>query len=117
MRALSPRTWTWAGWPNCGGSFHSWRIGSSDREPCLPALTRTRQSATVHESAPRLEWPVSTVAEPQQPHFPGTEAEHGPKNVTGRLGTYAANRVRAFVGSPWQRRLSRGALVVPAVRR
>jgi preprotein translocase subunit SecA len=57
---------------------------------------------------------VSTAVEH---HLPGTEAEHAPLNVTGRLGSDPANRVRALVGSPWQRRLSRAALLVPAVRR
>jgi preprotein translocase subunit SecA len=59
---------------------------------------------------------VSTVAEPHPHPLPGTEAEHGPKNVTGRLGTSAVNRFRALLASPWQRRLSRAALLVPAVR-
>jgi preprotein translocase subunit SecA len=60
---------------------------------------------------------LSTVAEPQHQHLPGTEADHGPKNVTGRLGTMPVNRFRALFGSPWQRRLSRAALIVPSVRR
>jgi preprotein translocase subunit SecA len=60
---------------------------------------------------------LSTATEPQQHHLPGTEAEHGPKNVRGRLGSYPSNRVRSLIGSPWQRRLSRAALLVPACRR
>ena len=60
---------------------------------------------------------MSTVVEPQSHPLPGTEAEHGPKNVTGRLGIRPVNRFRALFGSPWQRRLSRAALLVPAVRR
>jgi preprotein translocase subunit SecA len=60
---------------------------------------------------------VSVAAEPQNHPLPGTEAEKVPQNVTGRLGLYPANRLRALVGSPWQRRLSRAALLVPACRR
>ncbi len=60
---------------------------------------------------------MSTVVEPHAHPLPGTEAEHGPKNVTGRLGIRPINRFRALFGSPWQRRLSRAALLVPAVRR
>jgi preprotein translocase subunit SecA len=59
---------------------------------------------------------VSTVVEPQH-HLPGTEAEHGPKNMTGRLGLDPVNRIQAVFGSPWQRRLSRAALLVPSIRR
>jgi preprotein translocase subunit SecA len=61
---------------------------------------------------------VSSVAEPQEHHhLPGTEAEHGPQNVKGRLGPSPVNRFRALCGSPWQRRLSRASLVIPACRR
>ncbi|HYH64054.1 MAG TPA: preprotein translocase subunit SecA [Urbifossiella sp.] len=38
------------------------------------------------------------------------------ENVPGRLGTGPVNRVRAAAGLPWNRRLSRAALMVPAIR-
>jgi preprotein translocase subunit SecA len=62
---------------------------------------------------------VSTVAEPQYDHhhLPGTEVASGPTNMPGRLGSSPVNRFRALFGSPWQRRLSRAALLVPSIRR
>ncbi|QDU19659.1 preprotein translocase subunit SecA [Urbifossiella limnaea] len=38
------------------------------------------------------------------------------ENVPGRLGTVPVNRVMSAAGMPWQRRLSRAALMVPAIR-
>jgi len=38
------------------------------------------------------------------------------ENVPGRLGTAPVNRVRAAAGLPWNRRLSRAALMVPSIR-
>jgi preprotein translocase subunit SecA len=38
------------------------------------------------------------------------------ENVPGRLGTAPVNRVFAATGMPWQRRLSRAALMVPSIR-
>lgn len=38
------------------------------------------------------------------------------ENVPGRLGTTPVNRVVAATGLPWQRRIARAALFIPAVR-
>jgi preprotein translocase subunit SecA len=38
------------------------------------------------------------------------------ENVPGRLGPWPVNHMVAAVGLPWQRRLSRAALLVPAIR-
>ena len=38
------------------------------------------------------------------------------ENVPGRLGAAQVNRVRAVTGLPWNRRLSRAALMIPAIR-
>jgi preprotein translocase subunit SecA len=49
-------------------------------------------------------------------------AEHAPhpvrkiENVPGRLGPWSLNAVRARVGLPWKRRLSKAALLVPRIR-
>lgn len=58
---------------------------------------------------------MSSVVE--QHHLPGTEASHESLNVKGRLGPASLNRMRAWLGSPWQRRLSRGALFIEPIRR
>lgn len=57
---------------------------------------------------------MSTIADPKLPlHHPAEM----PQSVPGRLGSDPVNRVRAAIGSPWHRRLSRAALMVPAIRR
>jgi preprotein translocase subunit SecA len=38
------------------------------------------------------------------------------ENVPGRLGPWPVNQMVAAVGLPWQRRLSRAALLIPAIR-
>jgi preprotein translocase subunit SecA len=50
---------------------------------------------------------------------PAERVEHPHRrieNVPGRLGPMPVNRVLAVGGLPWQRRLSRAALLVPAIR-
>lgn len=57
---------------------------------------------------------MSLVVEP-----PSERVEHSHKrieNVPGRLGLDPVNRVMAVAGSPWKRRLSRAALMIPAIR-
>jgi preprotein translocase subunit SecA len=39
------------------------------------------------------------------------------ENVPGRLGSYAANVIRARIERPWKRRLAKAALAIPSIRR
>jgi preprotein translocase subunit SecA len=56
---------------------------------------------------------MSTVADPKLPlHHPADL----PQSMSGRLGSDAVNRFKAMFGMPWQRKLARGALMVPAIR-
>src|SRR5207248_10460980 len=56
---------------------------------------------------------VSTVADPKLPLHHAAEL---PQSMSGRLGSDAVNRFKALFGMPWQRKLARGALMVPAIR-
>ncbi|MCE9565196.1 MAG: preprotein translocase subunit SecA [Planctomycetes bacterium] len=58
---------------------------------------------------------MSTVAE----SLPAAEHTHPVRkieNVPGRLGSHAANMVRARIAMPWRRRLAKAALYIPKVR-
>jgi len=56
---------------------------------------------------------VSAVADPKLPLHHAAEL---PQSMSGRLGSDPVNRFKALFGMPWQRKLSRGALMVPAIR-
>lgn len=58
---------------------------------------------------------MSAVLEPPHVH-PELEPLELPQSVSGRLGGYLSNRFKAWFGTPWDRRLARAALMVPAIR-
>lgn len=39
-----------------------------------------------------------------------------PQSVSGRLGSYFTNRLRAWFGMPWDRRLAKAALMISSIR-
>ena len=57
-------------------------------------------------SAVVMEPPAERVNHPHKPI----------ENVPGRLGLWPVNKVVAAIGLPWQRRLSRAALLIPRIR-
>jgi preprotein translocase subunit SecA len=60
---------------------------------------------------------VSTAVEPLQHHdHPELEPLELPQSVAGRLGGYFGNKIKSIFGSPWDRRLARAALMLPAIR-
>jgi preprotein translocase subunit SecA len=56
---------------------------------------------------------MSAVADPKLPLHHAADL---PQSMSGRLGSDLVNRFKALFGMPWQRKLSRGALMVPAIR-
>jgi preprotein translocase subunit SecA len=59
---------------------------------------------------------MSTVAPPTLGIDHEGHAVRQIENVSGRLGSWPVNFVRARIGLPWRRRLSKAALLVPKVR-
>lgn len=56
----------------------------------------------------------AAIAEPEHEIL---EKEPMPQSVPGRLGSKVTNYVKSWFGSPWDRRLAKAALAIPAIRR